>query len=150
MPLRIGVDIGGTFTDLVALDEATGVVVNAKALSTPSKLLDGVLRCADQAGVDLADCRLTIHGTTIGINALLEGKGARTGLLTTEGFRDVLEIGRGNFLRMYDVLYRRPTPLVPRGRRLEVAERLGARGEVLVPLDEPRGRWPPAACNRSR
>jgi N-methylhydantoinase A len=134
--LRIGVDIGGTFTDLVALDEATGVVVNAKALSTPSKLLDGVLRCADQAGVDLADCRLTIHGTTIGINALLEGKGARTGLVTTEGFRDVLEIGRGNFLRMYDVLYRRPMPLVPRGRRLEVPERLGARGEVLVPLDE--------------
>ncbi|HEY3097859.1 MAG TPA: hydantoinase/oxoprolinase family protein [Methylomirabilota bacterium] len=136
MPLRIGVDIGGTFTDLVALDETMGVVVNAKALSTPSKLLDGVLRCADQAGVDLADCRLAIHGTTIGINALLEGKGARTGLVTTEGFRDVLEIGRGNFLRMYDVLYRRPTPLVPRGRRLEVSERLGARGEVLVPLDE--------------
>jgi N-methylhydantoinase A len=136
LPFRIGVDIGGTFTDLAALDEATGVVVNAKALSTPSALLDGVLRCADQAGVDLAACRLTIHGTTIGINAVLEGKGARTGLLTTEGFRDVLEIGRCNFLRMYDVLYRRPTPLVPRGRRLEVAERLSARGEVLVPLDE--------------
>src|SRR5438552_953751 len=136
VPLRIGVDIGGTFTDLVALDEATGVVVNAKALSTPSKLLDGVLRCADQAGVDLADCRLTIHGTTIGINALLEGKGARTGLLTTEGFRDVLEIGRGNFLRMYDVLYRRPVPLVPRGRCREVPGRLTATGEVLVALDE--------------
>src|SRR5256714_13455418 len=135
--VRIGVEIGGTFTDLVAFDEATGTVVNAKALSTPSALLDGVLRCADQAGVDLADCRLTIHGTTIGINALLEGKGARTGLVTTEGFRDVIEIGRGNFLRMYDVLYRRPTPLVPRGRRLEVAERLGARGEGLVALDEP-------------
>jgi N-methylhydantoinase A len=134
--LRIGVDIGGTFTDLVALDETTGAVVNTKALSTPSALLDGVLRCADQAGVDLADCRLTIHGTTIGINALLEGKGARTGLVTTDGFRDVLEIGRGNFLRMYDVLYRRPAPLVPRGRRLEVPERLGARGEILVPLDE--------------
>src|SRR5262249_47364708 len=69
-------------------------------------------------------------------NALLEGKGARTGLLTTEGFRDVLEIGRGNFLRMYDVLYRRPTPLVPRGRRREVPERISARGEVLVPLGE--------------
>ena len=136
VPLRIGVDIGGTFTDLAALDETTGTVVNAKALSTPSALLDGVLRCADQAGVDLADCRLTIHGTTIGINALLEGKGARTGLVTTEGFRDVIEIGRGNFLRMYDVLYRRPTPLVPRGRRLEVPERISARGEVLVPLDE--------------
>ena len=136
MPLRIGVDIGGTFTDLVALDEATGTLVNAKALSTPSGLLDGVLRCAEQAGVALAECRLMIHGTTIGINALVEGKGARTGLLTTDGFRDVLEIGRGNFLRMYDVLYRRPPSLVPRGRRLEVAERMSARGEVLVALDE--------------
>src|SRR5207244_686977 len=104
--------------------------------STPPELLDGVLRCADHAGVDLADCRLTIHGTTIGINALLEGKGARTGLLTTHGFGDVLEIGRGNFLRMYDVLYRRPAPLVPRGLRLEVRERLSARGEVLTELDE--------------
>jgi N-methylhydantoinase A len=134
--LRIGVDIGGTFTDLVALDEATGSVVNTKALSTPQELLDGVLRCVDQAGVRLEDCRLVIHGTTIGINALLEGKGARTGLITTEGFRDVLEIGRGNFLRMYDVLYRRPAPLVPRGRRLEARERLSASGEVLAPLDE--------------
>jgi len=134
--LRIGVDIGGTFTDLVALDEATGAVVNAKALSTPRALLEGVLHCVDQASVRLEDCRLVIHGTTIGINALLEGKGARTGLVTTEGFRDVLEIGRGNFLRMYDVLYRRPAPLVPRGRCLEVPERLDARGDVLVPLDE--------------
>jgi len=134
--LRIGVDIGGTFTDLVALDESTGSVRNAKALSTPQELLDGVLRCVDEAGARLQDCRLVIHGTTIGINALLEGKGARTGLITTEGFRDVLEIGRGNFLRMYDVLYRRPTPLVPRGRCLEVPERLSARGDVLVPLDE--------------
>jgi N-methylhydantoinase A len=134
--LRIGVDIGGTFTDLAALDETTGAVTNAKALSTPRDLLDGVLRCVDQAGVRLADSRLVIHGTTIGINALLEKKGALTGLITTEGFRDVLEIGRGNFLRMYDVLYRRPAPLVPRGRRLEVRERLGARGEVLTALDE--------------
>jgi N-methylhydantoinase A len=134
--LRIGVDIGGTFTDLVALDESTGAVTNAKALSTPRDLLEGVLRCVDQAGVRLQDCRLVIHGTTIGINALLEGKGARTGLITTQGFLDVLEIGRGNFLKMYDVLYRRPTPLVPRGRRLEVPERLSAQGEVLVPLDE--------------
>jgi N-methylhydantoinase A len=147
MALRIGVDIGGTFTDLVALDERTGAVVNEKALSTPRALLDGVLQCVDQARVDLADCRLVIHGTTIGINALIEEKGARTGLVTTEGFRDVLEIGRGNFLRMYDVLYRRPTPLVPRGRRLEVPERLGARGEALVPLDETAVR---AAARRLR
>jgi N-methylhydantoinase A len=134
--LRIGVDIGGTFTDLVALDETTGSVVTTKALSTPRELLEGVLRCVDQAGVRLADCRFVIHGTTIGINALLELKGARTGLITTEGFRDVLEIGRGDFLKMYDVLYRRPEPLVPRGRSREVPERLTATGEVLVPLDE--------------
>ena len=106
-----------------------------------------MLHCVDQARVELADCRLVIHGTTIGINALIEEKGARTGLVTTEGFRDVLEIGRGNFLRMYDVLYRRPTPLVPRGRRLEIPERLGARGEVLVPLDEAAVR---AAARRLR
>ncbi len=110
--LRIGIDIGGTFTDLVALDEATGALVDTKALSTPDDLLEGILRCVDQAGARLADCRLVIHGTTIGINALLERKGALTGLITTEGFRDVLEIGRGNFLRMYDVLYRRPASLV--------------------------------------
>src|SRR5207244_8056876 len=134
--MRIGVDIGGTFTDLVALYEATGAVVNTKALSTPRELLAGVLRCVDQAGVRLADCRLVIHGTTIGINALLERKGATTGLVTTQGFRDVLEIGRGNFLRMYDVLYRRPVPLVPRGRCREVPGRLTATGEVLVALDE--------------
>ncbi len=136
MALRIGVDIGGTFTDLVALDETTGAVVTTKALSTPRDLLEGVLRCVDQARVRLADCRFVIHGTTIGINALIEHKGARTGLITTEGFRDVLEIGRGNFLKMYDVLYRRPEPLVPRGRSREVPERLTATGDVLVPLDE--------------
>ena len=136
MALRIGVDIGGTFTDLVALDEDSGAVVTTKALSTPRELLAGVLRCVDQTGVRLADCRLLIHGTTIAINALLEDKGARTGLITTAGFRDVLEIGRGNYLRMYDVAFRRPAPLVPRGRCLEVPERLDARGAVLVPLDE--------------
>jgi N-methylhydantoinase A len=134
--LRIGIDIGGTFTDLVVLDEATGAVTNTKALSTPRDLLQGVLRCVDQAGVDLRDGQLVIHGTTVGINALLERKGARTALVTTEGFRDVLEIGRGNFLRMYDVLYRRPEPLVRRGLRVEAPERLSARGEVLRPLDE--------------
>src|SRR4029453_10484799 len=102
----------------------------------PPRLLGARLGGVAQAGARLADTRLVIHGTTIGINALLEGKGARTGLITTDGFRDVPEIGRGNFLRMYDVLYRRPTPLVPRGRCLEVPERLTARGDVLVPLDE--------------
>ena len=153
--LRIGIDIGGTFTDLVALDEATGAVVDTKALSTPQDLLQGILRCVDQAGARLEDCRLAIHGTTIGINALLERKGARTGLVTTEGFRDVLEIGRGNFLRMYDVLYRRPTPLVPRGRRLEVGERMarGARSwsrSTRRRCARRRGGWRQRAWSRSR
>ena len=135
--LRIGIDIGGTFTDLVVLDESAGTVTNTKALSTPRDLLEGVLACVDQAGVDLADCRMVVHGTTVGINALLERKGVRTALVTTAGFRDVLEIGRGNFHRMYDVLYRRPESLVRRGLRLEATERLGARGEIIQPLDEP-------------
>ena len=136
MTLRIGIDIGGTFTDLVTLDEATGAVTTTKALSTPRDLLAGVLQCVDQAHARLEDCRLVIHGSTIGINAVLERTGARTGLVTTRGFRDVLEIGRGNFLRMYDVLYQRPLRLVPRTRCLDVAERLTAQGEVLIPLDE--------------
>ncbi len=136
MSLRIGIDIGGTFTDLVVLDEATGAVANAKALSTPRELLQGVLRTIEGAGVDLAAGGLVIHGTTVAINALLERKGARTALLTTEGFRDVLEIGRGNYTRMYDVLYRRPEPLVRRGLRLEVSERMDARGAVLRALDD--------------
>jgi N-methylhydantoinase A len=122
--LRIGVDIGGTFTDLVALDEATGAVLNTKALCTPQSLLDGVLRCVDQAGARLADTRLVIHGTTIGINALLEGKGARTGLITTDGFRDVLEIGRGNRPDMYNLVSRKPPPFVPRRHRFEIRERV--------------------------
>ena len=136
MTLRIGIDIGGTFTDLVTLDEGTGAVTTTKALSTPRDLLAGVLQCVDQAHARLEDCRLVIHGSTIGINTVLERTGARTGLVTTRGFRDVLEIGRGNFLRMYDVLYQRPLRLVPRTRCLEVAERLTAQGEVLIPLDE--------------
>ncbi len=140
LSLRIGIDIGGTFTDLVVLDEATGAVKNAKALSTPRDLLQGVLKTIEQASVDLAGGRLVIHGTTVAINALLERKGARTGLLTTEGFRDVLEIGRGNYTRMYDVLYRRPEPLVRRGLRREVPERMDARGDVLRALDEDAAR----------
>ena len=136
MALRIGIDIGGTFTDLVALDEATGALAYTKALSTPRDLLDGVMRCVEQAGADLAASRLVVHGTTVGINVLLERKGARTALLTTEGFRDVLEIGRGNYLRMYDILYQRPQPLVRRDLRLEVPERLDARGDVVHRLDE--------------
>jgi N-methylhydantoinase A len=133
---RIGIDIGGTFTDLVLVNEATGQVSNAKALSTPQDLTEGVIDCLRKAGADLREARIVVHGTTVGINAVLEHKAVRTALLTTEGFRDVLEIGRGDFLRMYDVLYQRPAQLVPRSLRFEIPERLSAGGKVLRELDD--------------
>ena len=135
---RLGVDIGGTFTD-VAL-ELGERRYTSKILTTSKAPEAGVLAAIRaviaEAKIEPAQVALVIHGTTLATNALIERKGARTGLITTEGFRDVLEIGRGNFLRMYDVLYRRPPALVPRGRRLEVPERVTARGEILAPLDE--------------
>jgi N-methylhydantoinase A len=133
---RLGVDIGGTFTDLVVLDEATGAVSHTKALTTPQKLTEGVLRCIEQLKIPLESTTLLVHGTTIGVNALIERKGVRTALVTTEGFRDVLEIGRGNFQRLYDILYQRPPAIVPRRLRFEVAERLSSAGAALIPLDE--------------
>src|SRR5262245_17691165 len=94
------------------------------------------LSCLELAHVDLAKTRFVIHGTTVGINAVIERKGAKTALLTTNGFRDVLEIGRGDFKRMYDLLYQRPTTLVPRQLRFDIPERMAADGEELIPLDE--------------
>ena len=136
MAFRIGVDIGGTFTDLVAIDEANTAVFSTKALTTPHALAEAVLSCIDQVGIDPANARLVIHGTTVGVNALIQRKGAATALLTTEGFRDVLEIGRGNYQRMFDIMYQRPPVLVPRRWRFEVPERLDSSGEVLTALDE--------------
>jgi len=148
LPVRIGVDIGGTFTDLVAVDEA-GRVRYTKALTTPKAPGEAVLACLDGLGIDLRDVPLLVHGTTVGINAVLERTGAKTALVTTQGFRDVLEIGRGNFQRMYDLLYQRPPALVPRRLRLEAVERLAATGEVLVPLDEAALRRSLGALNDS-
>src|SRR5262249_29408907 len=137
LALRVGVDIGGTFTDLVFLNEKTGEIASTKALTTPDQLTSAVLSCLELARVDLAKTRFVIHGPTLGINAVIERKGAKTALLTTEGFRDVLEIGRGDFKRMYDLLYQRPGILVPRHLRLEIPERMAADGEELISLSEP-------------
>ncbi|MFM9107942.1 MAG: hydantoinase/oxoprolinase family protein [Chloroflexota bacterium] len=134
--VRIGIDIGGTFTDFVLLDEATGRIRLEKTSTTPGRLTVGVGNGLDALGVDLASARMIVHGTTVGLNCFLERKGARTGLITTAGFRDVYEIGRVNREEMYDLFYRKPEPLVPREHRLEVRERVTALGEVLVPLDE--------------
>jgi N-methylhydantoinase A len=133
--VRIGVDIGGTFTDAVAVDER-GEIRTAKALSTPGRLADGVMAAIERLGVELRDVDTITHGTTAGLNAFLERRGAKVALLTTEGFRDVYEIGRANRPVMYDVRYRPPVPLVPRRHVFEVPERLAYDGSEVVPVDE--------------
>lgn len=105
-------------------------------MSTPENLADGVLAAVAGLGVDLGEATSLVHGTTAGLNAFLERRGARVALLTTAGFRDVYEIGRANRPAMYDVRYRPPAPLVPRRDVYEVDERLAAGGEVLRPLAE--------------
>ncbi|HXF75565.1 MAG TPA: hydantoinase/oxoprolinase family protein [Methylomirabilota bacterium] len=133
--MRIAVDIGGTFTDLVAVDDQ-GRLSRSKSLTTPDDLARGIHNCLQAANIDVAGADFFVHGSTVTINAVLERKGARTGLITTKGFRDVYEIGRGNRPEGYNLFFKRPVPLVPRDLRLEVDERLYATGEVYRPLDE--------------
>jgi N-methylhydantoinase A len=132
---RLGTDVGGTFTDGVLLDETTGRIAVSKVSSTPENPATGTIQCIEKFEIPLDQASFLAHGTTVVINALIEGKGAKTALITTKGFRDVLEIGRSNRTEMYDALYRKPRPLVPRRLRLEVSERVAADGTVLVPLD---------------
>lgn len=131
----VAVDIGGTFTDL-AVRHPDGSTSTAKALTTPGELAAGVVDALAVSGVPGRAVSFFVHGTTAGLNALLERKFATVGLITTAGFRDAYEIGRANRPAMYDLYYHRPAPLVPRRLRLEVRERMTAAGEVLVPLDE--------------
>ena len=133
---RLASDIGGTFTDVAAFDEKSGRLVLGKALSTPGRLVDGIAAGVDKAGASYADAGLFLHGSTIAINTLLERSGAKTALLTTEGFRDIYEIGRINRPDAYNLYFRKHVPLVERALRLEVRERLTAEGEVHVPLDD--------------
>jgi len=144
--MRIGIDVGGTFTDIVLIDDATREVHYTKVLTTHDDLARGVIAGIDKmlemvsATFDKVD--YTVHGTTIGTNALIERKGARTGLITTQGMRDVLEIGRIErpAAGLYDIFVDTPMPLVPRYLRLDVEERVGVDGEVVVPLDEESAR----------
>ena len=135
---RLGVDIGGTFTD-VAL-EFGARRWTAKVLTTTSAPEDGVIEAIEAvtgaAEVSLAEAALIVHGTTLATNALIERKGAVTALITTEGFRDSVEMGTESRFEQYDIFMDKPTPLVPRRRRFPVRERMNARGRVLVPLDE--------------
>ncbi|HEX9820524.1 MAG TPA: hydantoinase/oxoprolinase family protein, partial [Methylomirabilota bacterium] len=139
---RIGIDVGGTFTDLVAVDDGGRIAV-AKAASTPRDpsegLLDGLRLLAAELGTDLADLlartERIVHGTTVATNALLERKGARVGLLTTRGHRDVIEMREGLKDDRYNLRMPPPEPLVPRSRRLGVRERVRFDGAVRTPLD---------------
>lgn len=134
--MRVASDIGGTFTDLVYLDEETGQVGIAKTDTTPPNFEQGVINSINKANFTKDEVNFFVHGTTVIINALTERKGAKTGLITTKGFRDVLELGRSNRADIYNVYYRKPVPFVPRYLRLEVEERCNYKGEELVPLNE--------------
>src|SRR6267143_2623523 len=139
---RIGIDVGGTFTDLVAIDPA-GVTTLAKVPSTPEDpslgVLDGLTQLAERLGLDraalLGETDRVVHGTTVATNALLEHKGAKLGLLTTEGHRDVVEMREGLKDDRYNLRMPPPEQLVPRRLRLGVRERMRADGRIEIPLD---------------
>jgi N-methylhydantoinase A len=140
--MRVTTDVGGTFTDLVYFthDPATGAPVlhTAKSDTTPKAFERGVMNAIQKAGISPADFEFFAHGTTIVINALLSRRGAKTALITTKGFRDVLEIARGNRPDLFNFYFKKPPPFVPRALRLEITERVTHLGEVLTPaaLDE--------------
>ena len=146
MTLRVATDIGGTFTDLVVVDSESGDVRIAKVSTTPRDLAQGVLDVIAAGELEPAAIEELVHGTTVVINALTERTGARTALVTTSGFRDVLEIGRGNRPDMYNLVSRKPPPFVPRRHRFEVRERVDRHGTVLVPLDTADAEPIAAAC----
>jgi N-methylhydantoinase A len=132
---RIGVDVGGTFTDLICLDERTGDVLVGKQLSTPDAPERAVLSVVDAVvGERLGACRYFLHGTTVGLNALLERRGARVGLLATSGFRDVLEKRRSNYDDPWNPVWRPDAPLVARRHRLPVRGRIAADGSEIEPV----------------
>ena len=136
---KVGVDTGGTFTDLIVLSD-DGRILRKKILSTPDDFSRGILSAVgevlDEFGLAGADVESFIHGTTVATNAILEASGPQVGLLTTTGFADVLEIGRGRWGGdVHDLKWVKPEPLVPRRLRLELDERISARGEILEPLD---------------
>jgi N-methylhydantoinase A len=140
MSVRLAVDIGGTFTDATLIDDASGRVTIAKVLSTPSDpsqaFMDATSRILSESSVAGGDVRHVVHGTTVATNAIIEGKVARSAFLTTEGFRDLLEIARQTRPTLYDTRFEKLPPLVPRDRCFGIPERLGPRGEVVAELDE--------------
>ncbi len=139
-PYRIGVDVGGTFTDFVLRDEETGSVAVHKVPSTPADpseaVRNGLPALLEKAGAGAHGVGQLLHATTVATNAIIQRRGAKTALITTRGFRDVLILGRQKRYETYDLHMRKPDPLVPRGQIFEVRERVSFEGEVLEPLDE--------------
>jgi len=140
MGFRLGIDSGGTFTDVVLMDEGTGALHITKTPSTPSDpsmgVFNGIVKIIERTGVGPEGISALIHGTTVATNALLEYKGVPTALVLTEGFKDILSIVRQDRPKMYDFFQQRPEPLVPRHLRFEVRERMAYDGSVLTPIDE--------------
>jgi len=132
--LVVAIDIGGTFTDLIGFDEDAGAFVQAKSLTTPAHLVQGIIDCLRKSGIKAEAIDELIHGSTIAINTLIERKGALTGLIVTRGARDVYIIGRGNRPEAYNLLFHKHRPLVPRRLTLEADERLLPSGDVHAPL----------------
>src|SRR5579862_1455973 len=137
--IRVATDVGGTFTDLVYFetDDETGrqAVRTAKVDTTPPNFEEGMLNVLAKGKVDIGSVAFFAHGTTVVINALTERKGVKTGLITTEGFRDVLEIARGNRPDFFNLMYEKPKPFVPRHLRREAPGRMNYHGQETVPLD---------------
>ena len=134
--LRLSADVGGTFTDVAAFDEKTGHLRLGKTLTTPARLVDGIETGVAKAAARFSSAQLFLHGTTIAINTILERKGAACALLTTQGFRDIYEIGRVNRPEAYNLFFQKHVPLIDRDMRFDVRERMDAAGRVLIPLDE--------------
>jgi N-methylhydantoinase A len=135
--MKVGIDVGGTFTDLFAFDpEDDHRVLTAKVSSTPRDFTDGVMHALAAADISPSDVSTLVHGSTIATNAVIERRFPPTAFLTTAGFRDLVQIGRYHRPRLYDPYGRKPQPLIPRRHIYEVPERVGARGEVVQPLEE--------------
>lgn len=136
MALRVAIDIGGGFVDLVAVDEQTGKMSWSKSRTTP----DDLSRCVEEvfklSGVEAANVSQLLHGQTLVINAILQRNGAKVGLITTKGFRDILTLQRSNRRDIFNLRCRKPEPFVPRHRGLEVDERTLVDGEILRPVNE--------------
>jgi N-methylhydantoinase A len=133
-PISVGVDVGGTFTDLVIYDARTSEVQTAKVLTTPRDIPAGIFQSFDQISAKLSEAQYVKHGTTTAINTALERSGAKTALITTKGFRDILELGRGNRPDSFNLFYQRLPPLVPRDLRFEISARMDGQGNEISPV----------------